>query len=134
MTRQILLGGFLQPDPNGDPQEVYTLCVDDQIEPERSREFIVHVRIADRTIRLTLERVSSGWCCRVTLPKDSQVQIDKADLPDTVNDAPIDPSVDFILNGPGEEMISPGETLAFAMAKLDEALNGDLFKDTLRKP
>lgn len=160
MSHQILLGGFLQPDPNGNPTEVYTFCLDGQIEPARSREFIVHVRLADRVgvLRLTLERARSGWQCRVTLPEGAQVQIDKADPPETPEKklferptvtrmppgwtpadhltakAPIDPALDFILNGPGEEMIPPGETLESAMLKLDEALGGDLFKDTLRKP
>lgn len=82
MSHQILLGGSLQPDLHGDPMEVYTLCVDGQTEPERSREFVVHVRLADQTLRLTLERIRSGWQCRVTLPQGAQVQIDKADLPE----------------------------------------------------
>lgn len=82
MSHQILLGGSLQPDMNGDPMEVYTLWVDGQTEPERSREFVVHVRLADQTLRLTLERIRSGWQCRVTLPQGAQVEIDKADLPE----------------------------------------------------
>ena len=158
MSHQILLGGFLQPDPNGNPTEVYTFCLDGQIEPARPREFIVHVRVADRVLRFTLERARSGWQCRVTLPEGSQVQIDKADPPDASGKkpferptvtrmppgwtpadhptakAPIDPALHFILHGPGEEMIPPGETLESAMAKLDEVLGGELFKDTLRKP
>jgi len=177
MSHQILLGGFLQPDPNGNPTEVYTFCLDGQIEPARSREFIVHVRLSDRVgvLRLTLERARSGWQCRVTLPEGAQVQIDKADPPETPEKklferptvtrmppgwtpadhpaakAPIDPALDFILNGPGggspgetlesaklklDEMlgIPPGETVESAMLKLDKMLGGDLFKDTLRKP